>query len=68
MTEEEARYCFIEILVGFRYLHNKNIIYRDIKPENIIIDHDGHLKIADFGLSKEQPPDQASTYTYCGSP
>lgn len=34
------------------YLHQQNIIYRDLKPENLLINHDGHVKIADFGLSK----------------
>lgn len=52
MSEDEARYCFIEILLGIQYLHSQNIIYRDIKPENIMIDMNGNLKIADFGLSK----------------
>lgn len=53
MTEDEARYCFVEILLGIQYLHSKKIIYRDIKPENIMIDKDGNLKIADFGLSRK---------------
>jgi serum/glucocorticoid-regulated kinase 2 len=52
MTEDEARYCFVEISMGLQYLHGKKIIYRDIKPENIMIDQDGNLKIADFGLSR----------------
>jgi serine/threonine protein kinase len=52
MTEDEARYCFIEILLGLQYLHGQHIVYRDIKPENIMIDMNGTLKIADFGLSK----------------
>ena len=38
--------------MGIQYLHNKKIIYRDIKPENIMIDQNGNLKIADFGLSR----------------
>ncbi len=52
MTEEHARFYFIEILYGLMYLHQQNIIYRDLKPENLLINHDGHIKIADFGLSK----------------
>jgi serine/threonine protein kinase len=42
----------LEILIGLDYIHNKNIIYRDLKPENLLIAADGHIKIADFGLSK----------------
>ncbi len=68
MNEDEARYCFIEILLGIQYLHSKNIIYRDIKPENIMIDMDGNLKIADFGLSKEGMRANDLANTYCGSP
>lgn len=68
MTEDEARYCFIEILLGIQYLHNQHIIYRDIKPENIMIDMNGNLKIADFGLSKEGLRANELATTYCGSP
>lgn len=68
MTEDEARYCFIEILLGIDYLHSKKIIYRDIKPENIMIDEDGNLKIADFGLSKMGIKPSEMAYTFCGSP
>ncbi len=38
--------------MGIEHLHSLNIVYRDIKPENILLDLDGHIKIADFGLSK----------------
>ena len=68
MTEDEARYCFVEILMGIQYLHSKKIIYRDIKPENIMIDMDGNLKIADFGLSRKGIRPSQLAYTFCGSP
>lgn len=44
-----------------------DVVYRDIKPENILIDIDGHLKIADFGLSKIIPKKKRS-HSFCGSP
>lgn len=53
--EETARFYFSEIVVGLEYLHSKNVVYRDIKPENILVDIDGHIRIADFGLSKIIP-------------
>ena len=52
MSEDHAKFYFIEILYGLLYLHQQKIIYRDLKPENLLINHDGHIKIADFGLSK----------------
>ena len=68
MSEEEAFFYFSEICFAMKHLHENNIVYRDIKPENILIDFDGHLRIADFGLSKPnmQPDDVA--YSFCGSP
>lgn len=49
------------------YLHQQNIIYRDLKPENLLISHDGHIKIADFGLSKGGMNNREVTYSFCGS-
>ncbi len=48
-----ARIYIAEILLALEYVHSKGIIYRDLKPDNIIIDADGHIKLTDFGLSKE---------------
>ena len=52
MTEDQARFYFLETLSVLSHLHENQIIYRDLKPENIIIDIEGHIRLADFGLSK----------------
>jgi len=53
---EEARFYAAEVILGLDYLHNKlKTIYRDLKPENILLDHTGHIKLTDFGLSKSTP-------------
>lgn len=49
----------------FEYLHSKNIVYRDLKPENLLIGADGFLKLTDFGFAKFV---EARTYTLCGTP
>ena len=49
----------------FEYLHSKNIIYRDLKPENLLIAEDGFLKLTDFGFAKVV---DGRTYTLCGTP
>lgn len=66
-NEAQAKFYFSELLEGLEYIHNLNIVYRDIKPENILVDIDGHIKIADFGLSKILAKNQR-TYSFCGSP
>jgi serine/threonine protein kinase len=50
-NEERARFYSAEILIALSHLHNKNIIYRDLKPENLLLDHNKTIKIVDFGLS-----------------
>jgi serine/threonine protein kinase len=51
-TENRARIYAAELVEALSYLHSNGILYRDIKPENILLDSDGHIKITDFGLSK----------------
>ena len=53
MNEDQAKFYFLEILIGLDYIHKKDIIYRDLKPENLLLAADGHVKIADFGLAKK---------------
>ncbi|KAI7864969.1 hypothetical protein BDF14DRAFT_1883812 [Spinellus fusiger] len=52
LPEEWARNYLAEVTLGLAYLNTKNIIHRDLKPDNLLIDHNGHLKLTDFGLSR----------------
>jgi serine/threonine protein kinase len=68
MSEQQAKFYFAEILLGLEYIHSKGIAYRDLKPENVLLDIDGHIKLADFGLSKVLPTFDSLTNSFCGSP
>eukprot|EP01091_Cochliopodium_minus_P003980 TRINITY_DN13908_c0_g1_i1.p1 TRINITY_DN13908_c0_g1~~TRINITY_DN13908_c0_g1_i1.p1 ORF type:complete len:357 (+),score=89.41 TRINITY_DN13908_c0_g1_i1:50-1120(+) len=62
---ETTRFYIAQIVLAFEYLHKKNIIYRDLKPENLLIDHHGHIKVTDFGFAKIV---EDRTWTLCGTP
>lgn len=57
-----------EVIVGIGHLHEHNILYRDMKPENILLDRDGHIVITDFGLSKLIGDAEGKAQTICGTP
>lgn len=65
--EHLAKFYATEIYIALRYLHSQNIIYRDLKPENIILDSNGHIKLIDFGLSKDNVNSFNPTKTVCGT-
>jgi serine/threonine protein kinase len=52
-TNEMTRFYASEILLAIEYLHAKDMIYRDLKPENLLLDGNGHIKITDFGFAKK---------------
>ena len=68
LPENKAKVSFSQIFLAIDHLHQKNVIYRDLKPENILVDAEGHLRLADFGLSKLNFTKIDLTQTFCGSP
>ena len=67
-NEERARWYLAEILLAMEELHKRDIIFRDLKPDNIVFDEDGHALLTDFGLSKEGVQSNSQARSFCGSP
>lgn len=66
--EKIARFYASNILLGLEVLHKHNIVYRDLKPENVLIGKDGYAKITDFGLSKDNIQGNQQATSFCGTP
>lgn len=65
-TEEDVKFYLAELALALNHLHGLGIIYRDLKPENVLLDSDGHIALTDFGLSK-QPIEEGKAYSFCGT-
>eukprot|EP01083_Nonionella_stella_P064611 168603_1 len=67
-TEDETRLFIGEVALALGHLHKLDVVYRDLKPENVLLDHTGHLCLTDFGLSKDLTPENLTAHTFCGTP
>eukprot|EP00762_Andalucia_godoyi_P005247 ANDGO_06700.mRNA.1 Protein kinase 2 len=71
-AERRAGFYAAEIVLALLYLHSHDVLYRDLKPENVLLGADGHIRLTDFGLAKmdvqEEPEGQGRTHSFCGTP
>ncbi|KAM6907896.1 rhodopsin kinase GRK1b [Xenentodon cancila] len=66
--EKRASFYTAQIICGLEHLHQHRIVYRDLKPENVLLDDAGHVRLSDLGLAVELSPEQDKTAGYAGTP
>ena len=65
--EEKAKFYLCQIILAIENLHKRDIIFRDLKPDNVVLDENGNALLTDFGLSKEGILDNRAATSFCGS-
>lgn len=65
-VEERAKIYLCEVILALEDLHKRDIIFRDLKPDNVVLDKNGHALLTDFGLSKEGVLDNKAAKSFCG--
>lgn len=64
----DCKFYLAELALALEFLHSKGIVYRDLKLDNVLLSCDGHVKLADYGLSRCDLPPDGKTKTFCGTP